>query len=138
MALTANRELRHTAPGPEISFPVLTATHIYKGALVGLSSGYARGLVAGDVFVGIAEEEINNAGASGAKRIGVYSGGDFYHTLASVAITDVGDPVYASADDTITTSSGASAVLCGAVMNYEAANTALVRFIPTGLIAINN
>jgi len=129
-ALTANRELRHTATGPEIAFPVLTATHIYKGSLVGLSGGYARGLVANDVFVGIAAEECNNAGASAAKYVRVYSGGDFIHTYAGVAVTTVGGVVDAdNSGDVVVHGAGS---LCGAVLRYEAADTALIRFIPTG------
>ena len=53
MALTANREVDHYIDQELRSIPVLASTKIFKGALVGIGQdGYARGLVAGDKFVG--------------------------------------------------------------------------------------
>ena len=104
MALTANRDLDHYIDQELRTFKVAGSTHIYKGALIGLNtSGYARPLVAGDPFVGIAYEEIDNSsGANGDLSVRVYTLGDFGHALAGASQAQVGDAVYASADDTLT------------------------------------
>ncbi len=103
MALAANRDVDHYVDQELRSFQIAAAKHVYKGALVGLSAaGYAQPLVAGDPFVGISYEEINNTGSTGDKSARIYSLGDFDHALSGAAIADVGRPVFASADDTLT------------------------------------
>ena len=103
MTLAANREVDHYIDQEIRTCAMATAVHIYKGAIVGLTAGgYARPLTAGDRFAGIACEEVNNAGADGAKVVRVYTLGDFGMALSGAAITDVGRPVFASADDTLT------------------------------------
>ncbi len=103
MALSANRNLDHYVDLEMRTARVKGSTHVWRNAIVGLTSaGYARGLVAGDVFAGIAYEEMDNsAGADGAKAVRVYTVGDFEHAVSGAAQTDVGRPVFASADDTI-------------------------------------
>jgi hypothetical protein len=112
MALTANRDLDRYVDQELRALPVKTNVHIYKGAFVGLSGGYAQPLAAGDAFAGIAYEEADNGGgADGAKSVRVYTCGDFEHALGSASRANNGAVVYASADDTLTlTSSGNSAV----------------------------
>ena len=103
MALTANRDVDHYVDQELRSLQVAAGAHIYKGAFVGLSSGYARPLVAGDRFVGIAYEEMDNTGgAAGAQSVRLYTLGDFGHALSGAAVTNIGSPVYASADNTLT------------------------------------
>lgn len=104
MALTANRELDHYIDQEIRSFQVAASKHVYKGALVGLSSGgYAQPLIAGDAYIGIAYEEVDNSsGANGDQSVRVYTLGDFEHTLSGAAMSNIGDAVYASADDTLT------------------------------------
>lgn len=103
MALTVSREVDHYVDQEIRTLPVKAATKVFKGALVGLDTGgNARGLVAGDRFQGVAYEEIDNTGAAGAKNVRVYTLGDFGHALAGAAVTDIGRPVFASADDTLT------------------------------------
>ena len=104
MSLTANREVDHYIDQELRSFQVAAAKHIYKGALVGLSStGYAQPLTAGDLFVGIAYEEMDNSGgADGDVSVRVYTLGDFGHSLSGATVSNIGDAVYASADDTLT------------------------------------
>lgn len=128
MALTANRELDRYVDQELRRYAVATGVHVYKGGFVGLNtSGYARPLSAGDRCVGIAYEEANNAaGADGALYVRVFTIGDFPHALTGVALTDIGRPVYASADDTLTlTAAGNSPV--GWVVDRPAADTAIVR-----------
>lgn len=60
-------------------------------------------LTAGEVLAGIAYEKIDNSsGSDGDKSIRVYTQGDFNHALSGAAIANIGDAVYASADDTLT------------------------------------
>lgn len=133
MALTANREVDHYVDQELRSYAVLGAAHIYKGALVGLKSdGYARGLVAGDAFVGVAYEEMDNGGGSdGDVSVRVYTLGDFGHALAGATIADVGRPVFAS-DDTTLTFSGDGNSLAGVVKDFVAAGEVIVRLDTAG------
>jgi hypothetical protein len=112
------------------SVPVKASTKIYEGAAVGLTSGYARGLVAGDDFVGFAERQADNSAVAtdGAINCRVISKGLAELTIAGVAVTDVGLPVYASADGTFTLTQGSNSYI-GNVYRYVKANTAIVAFI---------
>lgn len=106
MALAANRELDRYVDQELRRVPVKANVHVYKGALVGLSGGYARGLVAGDAFAGVAYEEVDNTGgADGAVSVRIYTQGDFEHALGSAGRANNGAVVYASADDTLTLTS---------------------------------
>lgn len=106
MALTANRELAHLVDQSLRSLPVKSGAHIYKGALVGLSGGYARGLVAGDTFAGLAYEEIHNSGADAERAVRVYTQGDFQHPLAAADRANNFAPLYAADDATLTIDAG--------------------------------
>lgn len=130
MALTANREVDRYVDQELRALPVKGGTHVYKGALVGLAGGYARGLVAGDAFAGIAYEEADNSGGGdGAVSVRVYTCGDFEHALASAARANNGAAVYASDDETLTlTADGNSAV--GNQVDVPAGNTIILRLRP--------
>jgi hypothetical protein len=112
------------------SVPVSASAKIYEGAAVGLTSGYARGLVAGDDFVGFAERQADNSAVAtdGAIDCRVISKGLAELTITDVAVTDVGLPVYASADGTFTLTQGSNSYI-GNVYRYVKANTAIVAFI---------
>lgn len=112
MPLTANREVDRYVDQELRALPVKGNTRIFKGALVGLTGGLARGLVAADAFAGIAYEEADNTGgADGAVSVRVFTGGDFEHALASATRASNGSVVYASDDSTLTmTATGNSAV----------------------------
>lgn len=111
-ALTANRQVDRYVDQELRTLPVLGSTKIYGGSLVGLSGGYARPLVAGDAFGGIAYEYIDNSsGSSGDKVIRVYMLGDFEHALGSANVSYNGKAVYASDESTLTyTATGNSLV----------------------------
>lgn len=128
MALTANREVDRYVDQALRRYAVAAGVHVYKGAFVGLNaSGYARGLVAGDRFLGVAYEEADNtSGSNGDQFVRVFSTGDFPHALTGAAVTDIGRPVYASADDTLTLT-GAGNSLVGWTVDRPAANTVIVR-----------
>ncbi len=133
MALSANREVDHYIDQELRSFELAAAAHVYKGALVGLGSdGYARGLAAGDPFVGIAYEEMDNtSGSDGDASVRVYTLGDFGHALAGATIADVGRPVFASADDTLTFSGDGNSYV-GIVEDFITTGEVMVRLDPSG------
>ena len=132
MALSASRNVERYVDQALRTLRVKGTTKIYRGALVGVTStGYARGLVAGDAFAGIAyEEKDNSAGADGAMLVRVWTIADIEHAVASVAQTDVGRPVFASADDTLTLT-GAGNSYVGTIVDYISSGVALVRIDPT-------
>jgi len=135
MALSANTQLT-LIRGEQSEFPQDAAT-VYEGAMLGDNSGYARGLVAGDAFLGHATEYYDNSGGSqgdhNIKRMrGRYRG---KVTLTGVAVTDVGAQVYASADDTLTLTPGSNSRV-GVVDRYVTTNTAIVEFQTTEVAAI--
>ncbi len=131
MALTADTPRAYEL-GDIGAYPVLASTKIYEGAAVGLSSGYARGLVDGDRFVGFAIEQADNSAVAvnGAIDVKVRTKGKMLVTLASVAVTDVGSKVYVSDDGTfsLTASPGE---LVGHVYRYVTTDTCVIEFYQT-------
>lgn len=129
MALTAdiNRDF-YTADIE--SYPVRASSIIYKGSAVGEDgAGNARALVAGDKFLGFAEEAADNsAGAAGAIRVTVRRRGAVSLSVAAAALADNdGVAVYASDDGTFTkTATGNSFI--GYVRRYEASGVAVVQY----------
>lgn len=117
MALTANREVDHYIDQELRSLRVAADTHVYKGGLLGLTSGgYAQPLSAGDLFAGIAYEEVDNSGgAAGDTSVRIYTLGDFGHALSGAGASNIGDAVYASADDTLTFTSTANSYVGHAI-----------------------
>lgn len=131
MALTANRDVDHYVDQEIRSLPVAEAVHIYKGALLAAdATGYIQPLSGALPFVGIAYEEMDNsAGADGDLAVRVYTVGDFGMTLTGATVADIGRPVFASADDTITFTADANAYV-GVVQDVPAANEVIVRIDP--------
>ena len=136
MALSANRELDHYVDQELRSYGVEASAHVYKWAFVGLSaSGHAQALSAGDQCVGIAYEEgDNSSGADGDVSVRVFTQGDFLHTLASAALTNIGDAVYASADDTLTFTSTSNS-LVGVCVDVPETNKIILRLEPYHTVA---
>jgi hypothetical protein len=134
MALTADRNVDFFASQELVDLPVKDNVCIYKGALVGRerASGYARPLVAGDDFLGVAYRRADNTGpghAAGAVNVRLHQMIDVVHSLAGVVQTDLGKDVYASADDTLTlTPTGNSRI--GRIVALEGSGVARVRCRP--------
>lgn len=133
MALTANREVDHYIDQELRSLQVAANKHIYKGSLLGVSSaGYAQPLIAGDPSGGIAYEEMDNSsGAAGDKSVRVYTLGDFGVTLTGATIADMGRPVFASADDTLTFVANGNSYI-GTVQDFVTTNEIILRIDPGG------
>lgn len=133
MALTANRELSRYVDQELRSFPVAAGANVRKGALVGVqrSTGFVRGLVAGDVFAGIAYEEMNNtAGASGGeKSVRLYTQGDFILPANNAAMGLVGAPAYAIDDETTSLVTTGGASYCGTLIGVVGSNLGVIRIM---------
>lgn len=109
--------------------PAVANDIIYEGAAVGLSSGYARPLVAADTFVGFCEQKVDNTGgAAGAKTVRVIARGFVRLAVSGVtAITDVGGAVYASDDATFTTTASTNTYI-GQIARFVSTGVAVVQF----------
>lgn len=110
--------------------PVIASDIIYEGAAVGIvaASGHARPLVAGDAFAGFAAAKADNsAGAAAAINVNVVKSGQVSLAVTGAVITDVGQPVYASDDDTFTFNP-ADGTFVGLVKRYVSAGVAIVEF----------
>lgn len=131
MALSANRDVDHYIDQELRTLQVGAAKHVFKGSFVGLSSvGYAQPLTAGDKFVGIAFEEIDNtAGANGDLSVRVYTLGDFGQALGGATVADIGRPVFASADDTLTFTGNANSYV-GIVQDLVKSGEIILRIDP--------
>jgi hypothetical protein len=139
MALTADREVQFYAAQELIDVPVDDNVVVYKGAFVGRnrSTGYARGLVAGDEYLGIAYRQADNTVSghtAGGIMVRLHQSIDIVQTLTGVATGDIGKDVYASDDGTLTLSpTGKSRI--GRIVTVEATNTARVRCQPLGTLS---
>lgn len=133
MALTANRSVDHYIDQELRSLQVAAAAHVFKGALVGLSTaGFAKPLVAGDPFAGIAFEDIDNtAGADGDLAVRVYTLGDFGMSLTGADASGIGRPVFATADDALTFL-GRGNTYVGMVQDIVTAGEIILRIDPAG------
>lgn len=103
MTTLAAQSLRNYEQGDGNMIPVIASDIIYEGAAVGVvaASGHARPLVGGDRFVGFADREADNsAGAAAAIYVETKTRGQIQLSVSGAVITDVGQPVYATDDDT--------------------------------------
>ena len=132
MALSKSRNVERYVDQVLRTLRVKGTTKIYRGGIIGLTAaGYARELVAGDAFAGIAyEEKDNSAGADGALLVRVWTIADIEHAISGLVQGDVGRPVFASADDTLTLT-GAGNSYVGIVQDYVSSALGIVRIDPT-------
>ncbi len=135
MALTASRNVENYVDQALRTLRVAASSKIFRGALIGLNStGFARGLVAGDSFQGIAyEEKDNSAGAAGALTVRVLTIADIEHAVSGAAQADVGRPVFASADDTLTFVSAGNSYV-GIAQDFVSSGLAIIRIDPNGAL----
>lgn len=114
--------------------PVIAADIIYEGAAVGIvsASGHARPLAAGDRFAGFAVAKADNSAGSAADiNVEVKYRGEVELSVTGAVITDIGQPVYASDDDTFTLNP-ASGPFIGFVKRYVSSGVAVVEFDAVG------
>lgn len=133
MPLTVNRELNRYVDQELRSFGVAASEHIFKGALVGFNraTGQVRNLVGGDVFAGIAYEEMDNgSGQDGDRSVRLYTQGDFILTVNSATAARVGSAVYASDNEVTTVFPLPGGSYCGILVAVVGTNLGIVRIAP--------
>lgn len=129
-ALSANINLDEKE-GKIIAMPVVASDIIYKGALVKINAGgYLAPAAAesGAFFAGIAYEyKDNSAGSAGDVVCRVQTEGSFLLTVTGFAITDVGSTVYASDDQTVSTTQATNELAVGKVVEFVSATKVWVK-----------
>lgn len=119
-----SRRVNFSGPNDVQQYPAVATDIIYQGAYVGNNgSGYARPLVAGDPFLGIAvhNRADNSAGSAGDVNVEVVVRG----VLSKASITgassvaDVGRAVFASDDDVLTLTIGSNTKI-GKIVRFHA------------------
>ncbi len=133
--LAANKERTYSLTHLDFNeLPAINADILYWGSAIGkvVSTGYMRPLVAGDRFQGFADAKAdNNAGAAGDINVNVRAKGRVQLSVAGATITDVGQPVYATDDDTFVFNPvGASFI--GFVHRFVSAGVVIVAFDADG------
>jgi len=139
MPLTADRDVKFYASQGLVDLPIDDNIKIYKGAFVGRNrtTGYARALVAGDEFLGIAYDQADNTVAghsAGGVLVRLHQSLDIVHALSGAAQGDVGKDVYASDDSTLTLTPTSNSRI-GRIAALEEANVARVRCEPISQIS---
>jgi len=116
------------------AYPAIASDIIYEGAAVGENaSGYARPLVAGDVFLGFAESQADNStGSAGAIYVRVRTRGKAQLAVAGATAVTANDRplVYASDDDTFTLTASTNSII-GRVSRWVSSGVCIVEFDST-------
>lgn len=128
-ALTADR-VPVDCKGRHHDIAVAASTTLYAGSLIGDSSGYARALVAGDRYKGIASKGVDNSsGSAGDKSCRVIRDGIFkMAVIGASATTKIGAKVYASDDQVLTLLRGSNS-LVGYIVGHVTSTTCFVRLL---------
>lgn len=113
--------------GEYIDLPVKASSAIYEGSAIGLSSGYCRHLAAGDKFVGFSTQDVASQTSNGDANVRVRRSGRVVLTISSVAVTDIGKPVYASDGNAFTLTASTNSHI-GRVESVYDTNLAVVAF----------
>ena len=111
-------------------YPVIANDIVYEGAAVGLvlASGHARPLTSVDLFCGFAEKKADNTGGSAAAiNVRVVQEGIVKLSVSGAVITDVGQPVYATDDNTFVFLP-AGGVYVGKVERFVSSGVVEVKF----------
>lgn len=116
--------------GDNTDIPMIASDIIFEGSAVGrvIATGHARPLAATDYFAGFSLEKADNSAGSAADiNVHVRKKGQISLSVAGAVITDVGQPVYATDDDTFLFIPTA-AVFIGFVKRFVSAGVAIVAF----------
>ena len=118
------------------SIPIIASDIVYEGSLVGDNgAGYGRPLVAGDRFVGHAKCKCDNSASATAGAKDIQLIGTRYRMVVDLValITDVGQPVYASDDATLSLAAAITTTansFVGVITRYVSATQMEVEFRP--------
>lgn len=128
MALSAKTLRTYSDVDSNISnLPVKASSTIYEGSAVGLTAGYARALVAGDIFGGFCLQGIIAPATDGVANVAVQRRGLVTLAITSLAVTDIGKPVYASDDGTFTLTQSTNSPI-GRVQRWLATGSGVIEF----------
>lgn len=134
MALATNTRREYTGLTPDAvtRHKLAASIHPYRGSAIGAAPGvgYARPLVAGDYFLGFAEEEVDNSsGSAGDDQVQVIEHGIVWLSAITGAsgVADKNKPVYASDDGTFTLTASTNSLI-GRISNYDANRGFAVAF----------
>jgi len=116
--------------GRLVSMPVKAAISLFKGALVKVgANGYLtkQSAEVGAVHAGVAYEDCDNsAGANGDLSCRVETGRAFYMAGAGFTVADLGENVFASDDNTVSTTQASNEFLVGKIIEFVSATEVLV------------
>lgn len=122
-ALTEAKEVAEKS-GLKLDLP-MAVDIVYRGAICKINAaGYVAPAAAeaGAVFAGIAYEDVDNSGGSaGDKSVKVMREGVFLLEGTSLAQADVGEKVYASDDQTVSSTQGANEQEVGTIVEFVSA-----------------
>lgn len=107
--------------------PVKASSAIYEGSAIGNASGYHRHLAATDKFAGFALNDVASQTADGDANVRVRTKGRIVLTISSVAVTDIGKPVYATDGNAFTLTASTNTHI-GRVASVYGTNLAVVEF----------
>jgi len=129
MALSADRPYETSGEMESVRVKMTTNDIYYKGAIVNVTAAGGLGIVASDTanqgaFSGIVTKQLDNTGKTEYAEIEI---GKVWVPFASAAQADVGDFVYATADDTIA-KTATNADPCGKIVDVRVGVAALVDF----------
>lgn len=133
MTTLATNKDRDAILGNVLAYPVIASDKIWTGSAVGLvdASGHARPLTSADKFAGFARKTADNLlGAAAAINVDVNIRGVNKLSVSGAVITDVGQPVYATDDDTFVFSP-VGAVFIGFVVKFVSSGVAWVQYDAT-------
>jgi hypothetical protein len=129
-ALAANVD-RKEKEGMLLAHPVVASDIIYAGALVKHNAaGYLAPCAAeaGAVFAGVAIEKVDNsAGSAGDLSCRVKKTGAFLMSGTGFSQANVGASVYASDDDTVSTTQASNEQEVGKIVEYISSTQVRVR-----------
>jgi hypothetical protein len=127
-ALTANFN-RTEKVGRLQSYPIFAGAKVYKNALLMVRpDGYVApaAALAGAVYVGMAYEEALIPTASGDVSLRVERKNAIEIAIGAATQADLGKEVYASDDNTVSTTQGANEVAVGVIIEVISATKVLV------------
>lgn len=135
-ALSANRPIPniiaaqpYAGGGYVLDVLVGITEEIYQGSFVTLDTGdqYAAPLAAGEAFYGMSLERVTGGAANGDVTCKIFCAGIIQHALTSVAVADIGQPVFATDDQTLTLTNDGTDTLAGRLVGVPATGTAIVQ-----------
>ena len=119
-------------PGDIIAYKVLAGKKIFRGSLCKIKgNGYLDTMAAEAtaIFAGVSLQEVDNdGGASGAKTCNTQTRGSQEFATAGMAVANIGDKVYASDDQTVSSTKGSNEMYIGKIVDVMSATRVQVLY----------